>query len=82
MTGDLQLTAIFFMWCAPRDCWAQKSLLAKFEHPDLSLESGVDQAEKDSVECFDLIISSTSRIDVPTVGWWWPCDHRFMVRAT
>ena len=24
-------------------CWAQKSLLAKFEHPDLSLESGVNQ---------------------------------------
>ena len=23
--------------------WAQKCLLAKFEHPDLSLESGVDQ---------------------------------------
>ena len=51
-------------------CQAQKSLLAKVEHPDLSLESGVDQAEKDSVECFDLIVSRQSRIELPTVGWW------------
>ena len=60
------------MCCAPLVRWAQKCLLPQFEHPDLAPEARVDQAEKDSVECFDLIVSSTSRIELPTVGWWWP----------
>ena len=67
-----QLTANFFMCCAPLVLWAQKCLLAKFEHPDLALEARVNQSWKDSVECFELIVSSTSRIELPTVGRWWP----------
>ena len=58
------------MCCAPLVRWAQKCLLAKFEHPDLALEARVDQTWKGSVEYFELIVSSTSRIELPTVGWW------------
>ena len=52
-------------------CEVQEKPLLDVRHPKLSLQLGVQQMGVNSRD-YPLIISTTSRREVPTVGWWWP----------